>query len=282
MNTAVAGASVSQADTQMKNPQRPSRRNLRAGFTLIELLVVIAIIAILAGMLLPALSKAKMKTKGTACTSNFKQLQLGFNLYTSEFADKLPRNQNPNAPSYQDPNGWIGATEYGSANVPTPVYPSNDFPATNGTLFKFTGAPALYRCPAQPKDPLNSMDHGTYSVCMNGKLGGPSTAPLSLVSSLLNPGNAFVFVDMKLAAHCDLIVNPTDVVWSKYPGARHGNAGLFSFADGHVELSKWQGSLLLQEAQTASLATSSHYYTGPNPLTGSDLADLVKVQSWLQ
>jgi prepilin-type N-terminal cleavage/methylation domain-containing protein/prepilin-type processing-associated H-X9-DG protein len=275
----------------MKPLKRPSVWSpIGAAFTLIELLVAIAIIAIIAGMLLPALSKAKMKAKGTACTSNFKQLQLGFNLYTSDYAEKLLKNKNPlSGAGYRDPDAWVGATEYGSGTPPPPTYPSIDFPATNGTLIRYTLAPAMYRCPAQPKDPQNATEHGTYSVCMNGKFNGPTAGFFTFASQIQNPANVFVFVDMKLAAHCNLIVNPNggpstpDTLWFKYPAARHGNAGLFSFADGHVELSKWQGNLLLQQAQAASLPTSTHYNSGVDPaMTAADTLDLEKVKAWVQ
>jgi prepilin-type N-terminal cleavage/methylation domain-containing protein/prepilin-type processing-associated H-X9-DG protein len=232
-------------------PARDSRRRLSAAFTLIELLVVIAIIAILASLLLPALSNSKAKAQGISCLSNLKQLQLAALLYPDDNADKLVPN------GTGDQRGWVEGW------LPTPQDATNVnlLKAPKGLLWKYNESLGIYKCPADRSTVKISgkVYPRVRSISMNGNMNGDSwyTALIKNTfhtyrksSAIVQPTQTFVFLDEHPDAIDDgyfLVVLDQKNLWGNMPANYHNGACGLSFADGHSEIRKWKDRVTLSK-----------------------------------
>jgi prepilin-type N-terminal cleavage/methylation domain-containing protein len=247
----------------------PANRNAtprRDAFTLIELLVVIAIIAILAAMLLPALSKAKIKAQATYCMNDERQLTLAWLMYPDDNNSRLVQNVGDAQPAVLS-NGSPGYTTNGTwayGNVATVPDETNALLLTASLLGSYTKSPAIYKCPGDPGAPVGTPRVRSISMnCfMNGVGGSQNTGSTGnyyktfrKTGDLTQTSQWYVFLDEKPTSINDGYFEclmggdtPTTVYVQDDPSQVHGGSCGFGYSDGHSELHKWTSSSFLASA----------------------------------
>jgi prepilin-type N-terminal cleavage/methylation domain-containing protein/prepilin-type processing-associated H-X9-DG protein len=227
------------------------------GFTLIELLVVIAIIAILAALLLPALSKAKLKSQSIVCVNNLHQLDTAWIMYADDFNGVMVPNW------ILDARAWIDGTK---GDVSTANGATNLAAIKDGLLFRYNPNPGVYICPtaingpaAAPKPRVvrnyslegrmggaNDADNIRYGVASTVWVLGAGYPQYKKMADIQRPApaEAMTFVDESIETVDDgyFAVNHNDRAdqWQNSPTVRHGKSGVLAFADGHSERWRWR------------------------------------------
>jgi len=237
----------------------------KEAFTLIELLVVIAIIAILAAMLLPALSQAKDRAWVVNCLNNQKQLALGTLLYATDNNDFLPPSDYQGVTMYGG-GYWPGTTIAGGMTLDAAVNAVQNA-LKLGPIFKYCPNPGSYHCPAdrryKNRRPGTHWAYDSYSK-VDGINGGMwDTEPVRKQSLLKDPTRALLFVEEADSRNHNLgtwVINAKTHEWVDPLAAFHGIQSGISLGDGHAEAHKWLEDTTIKAASAAENNLDTPFY----------------------
>jgi prepilin-type N-terminal cleavage/methylation domain-containing protein len=218
--------------------------NRRQAFTLLELLAVVATIAILAALLLPILSKTKIKAQQTGCMSNLRQLGFAWATYADENNELLVESYPTNNPYVWVKGNMQNEAEAGDVSL-----------VKDGKLFSYARSVAVYHCPGDKGVPISGHIVPTVrSYSMNSFMGGrdPNLPPIPETASgfklffaksseVQQPSQMWVLLDEDERSINDgfFITDPTARIWFDFPAnsaQRHNFSYALSFADGHSDI----------------------------------------------
>jgi prepilin-type N-terminal cleavage/methylation domain-containing protein/prepilin-type processing-associated H-X9-DG protein len=266
-------------------------RSSGVGFTLVELLVVIAVIAILAGLLLPALAGARAKSNAVYCLNNERQLALASLLYVGDYNDTLPYNLGAD-----EIKATVAQNQFWNWTSPVMSWEldpdnTNTVLVTRGGIGPYTGNSAkVYRCPSDRAVSdlqaqagwaervrslsMNAMVGNAGQFTTSGKnLNNPDYQQFFKVGQIPQPAQIFVFIEEHPDSINDgyFLNKPSSLRWYDLPASYHSGAANLTFADGHLERHKWQ----LASTRPAAQADAAHlpFPAAPGQLSGSQRTD---------